>query len=94
MSSGFFLGFDGFYVYFAINNVMMKTVTVEIKNDIALTFLHNLERLDVLRVIEDKTTRNNQRPSNRFAGCISKERVEELHKELSQMRNEWERHTY
>lgn len=72
----------------------MKTVTVEIKDDIALTFLHNLERLHILRVIENKTTVNKQKLSERFAGCISKERAEELQKELTQMRNEWERDTY
>lgn len=72
----------------------MKTVTVEIKNDIALTFLHNLESMHVLRVIEDKTTKAKQKLSERFAGCLSKERAEELQKELTQMRNEWERDTY
>ncbi len=72
----------------------MKTVTVEIKNDIALTFLHNLESMHVLRVIEDKTTKTKQKLSERFAGCLSKERAEELQKELNQMRNEWERDIY
>lgn len=69
----------------------MKTVTVEIKDDIALTFLHNLECLHILRVIENKTTPNKQKLSERFSGCISKERADELQKELTQMRNEWER---
>jgi len=69
----------------------MKTVTVEIKDDIALTFLRNLESLHILRVIENKTTSNKQKLSERFAGCISNERTEELQKELTQMRNEWER---
>lgn len=71
----------------------MKTVTVEIKNEIALTFLYNLERMHILRVVEDKSTRGKQKLSERFAGCLSKERAEELHKELTQMRNEWERDT-
>jgi hypothetical protein len=72
----------------------MRTVTVEIKNDIALTFLHNLESMHILRVIENKTTPVKQKLSERFAGCLSKERAEELQKELTQMRNEWERDTY
>jgi hypothetical protein len=72
----------------------MKTVTVEIKNDIALTFLHNLESMHVLRVIEDKTAPLKQKLSQRFAGCLPKERAEELQKELTQMRKEWERDTY
>jgi len=72
----------------------MKTVTVEIKKDIALTFLYNLESMHVLRVIEDKATKAKQKLSERFAGCLSKERAEELQKELTQMRNEWGRDIY
>ena len=72
----------------------MKTVTVEIKNDIALTILHNLESIHILRVIDDEATLVKQKLSERFAGCLSKERTEELQKELTQMRNEWERNTY
>lgn len=69
----------------------MKTITVEIKRDIALTFLQNLESMDVLRIIEDKTGPGKQQLSERFSGCISKERAEELQKEATQMRNEWVR---
>ncbi len=69
----------------------MKTILVEIKKDIALTFLQNLESMKILRVIEDKAIKPRQKLSERFSGCLSKERVEELQKELTQMRNEWER---
>jgi len=58
-------------------------------NNIALTFLHNLKSLHILRIIENKSTQNKQKLSERFAGCISKERAEELQKELTQMRYEW-----
>jgi hypothetical protein len=72
----------------------MKTVIVEIKNEIALTFLRNLESMHILRVIENNTAKTKQKLSERFAGCLSKERAEELQKELTQMRNEWERDIY
>jgi len=72
----------------------MKTVTVEIKNDIALTFLRNLESMKILRVIENKTIPTTQKLSERFSGCLTEERTEELQIELTQMRNEWERGTY
>ena len=74
--------------------VIMKTVIIEIKNDIALSLLHNLESMHILRVIENSPPPDNQKLSERFAGCLSKERAEELQKELSKMRNEWERNTY
>ena len=72
----------------------MKTVTVEIKNDIAMSLLHNLESMHILRVIENKNAPVKQKLSERFAGCLSEERTEELQKKLTQMRNEWERGTY
>jgi hypothetical protein len=69
----------------------MRIVTIEIKNDIAFAFLHNLESMNILKVIENKAKITKQKLSERFAGCISKEREEELQKELIQMRNEWEK---
>jgi hypothetical protein len=72
----------------------MKTVTIEIKNDIALTILNNLESLHILRIIESKTLPVNKKLSEGFAGCLSQERSEELQKELTQMRNEWDRDIY
>ena len=69
----------------------MRIVTVEIKNDIALSLLQNLESMHVLRVIENKTVPEKRKLSERFAGCLSKERTEELQHELVQMRKEWER---
>lgn len=71
----------------------MRTVTVEIKNDIALKFLHNLESMHIIRLVENKTT-TKQKLSERFAGCLTKERADELQTELIQMRKEWERNTY
>lgn len=72
----------------------MRTVTVEIKNDIAMSFLQNLESIHVIRVIENKTASIKQKLSERFAGCLSKERSQKFQKELIQMRNERERDIY
>ena len=71
----------------------MGTAVVEIKNDVAYGFLHQLERMNVLRVVSKQhaETINGQKLSKRFAGALSSERVDELQKELNQMRNEWDR---
>jgi hypothetical protein len=74
-----------------IKLIIMKTVVVEIKKDIALTFLHNLEKMHILRIIEKETAPIGQKLSKRFAGCLSDTRTEELQKELTLMRQEWER---
>ena len=67
----------------------MGTAVIEIKNDLAYGFLHNLERMNVLRVVSRQNTQNSDRQklSKRFAGSLSSERVDELQKELNQMRN-------
>jgi len=72
----------------------MKTVTVEIRNEKALALLRNLESLKLLRVLEEKPSKTKQKLSERFAGSLSKERAEELQKELTKMRTEWDRDTY
>ncbi|MFA6401618.1 MAG: hypothetical protein WCX31_08340 [Salinivirgaceae bacterium] len=41
--------------------------------------------MHILRIIENKTSPAKQRLSERFAGCLSKERTEELQKELTLM---------
>ena len=71
----------------------MGTAVIEIKNDLAYGFLHNLERMNVLRVLSRQNIQNTNRQklSKRFAGSLSSERVDELQKELNQMRNEWDR---
>ena len=74
----------------------MSTAVIEIKNDLAYGFLYNLERMDVLRVISRQNAQNSnsQKLSQRFAGTLSSERVDELQKELNEMRNEWDRDIY
>lgn len=72
----------------------MKTVTIEIKNDLAMAILHNLENLHILRIIDSKAAPVKKKLSERFSGCLSEERSEELQNELNQMRNEWQRDIY
>ena len=71
----------------------MSTAVVEIKDDVAYGFLHQLERLNVLRVVSKQriVNINGQKLSKRFAGALSSDRVDELQKELNQMRDEWDR---
>jgi hypothetical protein len=71
----------------------MSTALIEIKDDIAYDFLYQLERMKVLHIVNRQHAKhgNGQRLSQRFAGALSSERVDELQKELVQMRNEWDR---
>jgi septum formation topological specificity factor MinE len=50
--------------------------------------------MHLIKFVESKPTAKKQKLSERFAGCITKERADELQTELIQMRKEWERNTY
>jgi len=71
----------------------MSTAVIEIKNDLAYNFLQNLERMNLLRIVS-RENNHKQKLSERFAGSLSNERVDELQNELNQMRNEWDRNIY
>ncbi|GHT69403.1 hypothetical protein AGMMS50239_36110 [Bacteroidia bacterium] len=68
----------------------MNTVVVEIENEVAYSFLQNLERMNVLKIIKYNVVpqHKKQKLSERFTGCLPSERVDELQQELTQMRNE------
>ena len=74
----------------------MSTAIIEIKNDLAYNFLYDLERMNLLHIVSRKNEpeRKKQKLSDRFAGSLSSERVDELQKELKNMRTEWERNIY
>jgi len=65
----------------------MSIAVVEIKNDLAYSFLYNLERMDLLRVISRHNEQDSKKHklSERFAGSLSSERVDELQKELKKI---------
>jgi hypothetical protein len=71
----------------------MNTVTIEIKDDKVFNFLQHLEYMNMLRIVksDNESVFYGKKLSERFAGCISNEKAEELQKELLQMRKEWER---
>lgn len=76
----------------------MQTFVVEVLNDKAVSLLRDLENLDIIRLTPQKLivadqapqTRSTERLSSRFRGSITKELAADLHRQLDQMRNEWE----
>lgn len=67
----------------------MKIVTVELKNSVALRLLKELERANIIRLLDDKI-KDGPRLSEKLKGAIRKERAEELNEQLNQMRKQWE----
>ncbi|SHJ27530.1 hypothetical protein SAMN05444280_11515 [Tangfeifania diversioriginum] len=69
----------------------MKTVTVEIKNDQALTLLESLESMHIIKIVRSGYTQRTKKNSERFSGAISKETAQKLKKHIANIREEWER---
>jgi len=72
----------------------MEILTIKIKDHKALKLIHDLEDLNILEVVNLPQKRSAAKLSERLSGSISTEQAEIMHKELQQMRNEWERDTY
>lgn len=69
--------------------MIMKTVTVELRNNNALRLLKDLELANIIRLINE-VKKEKTKLSTRLRGAITKERAEELNDQLNQMRNEWD----
>lgn len=83
----------------AVETTAMQTFIVEVLNDKAISLLRDLENLDIIRLTaqehkpadqaeQDNTT---QPLSEQFRGVISPELAADLHRQLDEMRDEWER---
>ena len=48
----------------------------------------------IILPVEEKEKKSALKNSQKFAGAISKETADKLHKHLNQIRDEWERDTY
>ncbi len=69
----------------------MQTLTISIIDAKALRLIEDLESLNLIRVLKRDKDQPKQKLSERLYGSLSKEQVEMMHKELLQMRNEWDR---
>ena len=77
----------------------MQIFVVEVLNEKAVPLLRDLENLEVIRLIPQETwaaeePRQNERTgrlSEQFWGVIPPELATDLHRQLDEMRSEWER---
>jgi hypothetical protein len=78
-----------FYIYLTY----MKTATVDILQDRAMNLLKDLEALNVIRLpSEDNSDQNgiNKSLSAKYSGAMTKQPIEEVDKQLNDLRNEWD----
>ena len=70
----------------------MSTITIKVNNVKALRLLEDLEAMNLIEFIRKNTGMvNGKKLSERLSGSITTEESEIMHKELGEMRNEWER---
>jgi hypothetical protein len=70
----------------------MQTITIDIINTNAMQLLHDLELLKLIKVRKENGLKDSQRTKwdNTFKGAMSKQPINELNKQLAEIRNEWE----
>ena len=67
-------------------------VKLEVLNEETMAILEQLERLNLIRLIEQQRTR--QRTKKNWIGVISKETGEKMIKYVENSREEWERNIF
>lgn len=67
-------------------------VQIEVLNEEAMAILEQLERLNLIRMLEQSGARN--RKKKNWIGVISKETGQKMLEHIETSRNEWERNFY
>jgi uncharacterized protein YwgA len=68
----------------------MQTITIDIINEKAMALLEDLEKLELIHLHNDKDEFNSSDFISRFKGAMEKQPIEEVNKQLSELRNAWE----
>ena len=68
-----------------------NTVVIELTSDKAMERLLELEVLNFIKVIKEKTKPEKQKLSERFRGILNKNQGISLDNHLKQIRSEWDR---
>ena len=71
----------------------METLTIKITDNRALKLIHDLEDLKLIEVISSPKTEK-LKLSALLKGSITSEQADDLHAQLKELRNEWDRNTY
>jgi hypothetical protein len=67
------------------------TVTIELTNSTAMHLLENLERLNVIKILRKRRKMGASDLATRMQGSITQAQADNLHRQLEEMRAEWER---
>ena len=68
---------------------MENTMLIQLTNEKAAGLLHELEELQLIKVIKQNISADKTKLSEKYRGIISKEQGNNLKEHIKQMRNEW-----
>jgi hypothetical protein len=68
---------------------MDNTMLIQITNQKAVGLLHELEELDLIKVLKPNFVPTKQKLSDKYKGIISKEQGQNLNEHIKKMRSEW-----
>ncbi len=68
---------------------MENTMLIQVTNQKAVGLLHELEELNLIKVLQENFTHSEAKLSDKYRGILSKEEGEKLNEHIKQMRNEW-----
>ncbi len=68
---------------------MGNKILIQLTNQKALGLLHELEELNLIKVLKENIEPSKTKLSDKYKGFISKEEGDLLNDHIKQMRNEW-----
>ena len=74
---------------FAIDSFMDNTMLIQITNKKAVKLIHELEELNLIKVLNENLPSRSGKLSGKYKGIINKEQAKELNEHIKQMRSEW-----
>ena len=66
----------------------METLLIQVTNQKALGLLHELEELNLIKVIKEDNTLVKTKLSDKYKGSITKDQGQELNEHIQKMRSE------
>jgi hypothetical protein len=68
---------------------MENTMLIQLTNQKAIRLLHELEELNLIKVLKENIEPVKTKLSDKYKGFISKEEGQQLNDHIKQMRSEW-----
>jgi hypothetical protein len=68
---------------------MENTMLIQLTNQKAIRLLHELEELNLIKVLKENIEPVKTKLSDKYKGFISKEEGQQLNNHIEQMRSEW-----